>query len=144
RKHLKQQPRMIDVQLQSMETKAYVDWRVARKTQPFNAHLGSWGSDYGDASNWHNFLFASTTDFYNTHWKNDEYDKLIAQAAGMPDKDARIKAYQQAEVMLMNDMSRIPIYHGQSFFVIKPNVQGIYHPAILGTVPRAKYVTITK
>ena len=44
----------------------------------------------------------------------------------------------------MNDMPHMPIYHGQSFFVIKPNVQGIYHPAILGTVPRAKYVTITK
>lgn len=134
----------ISVQLQSMESKAYVEFRVSRKTQPYNAHLGSWGSDYGDASNWHNFLFASTTDFYNTHWKNTEYDDLIAKAAGNPDKAAREKQYQQSEVLLMNDMPHMPIYHGQSFFVIKPNVQGIYHPAILGTVPRAKYVKITK
>ena len=98
----------------------------------------------GDASNQHNFLFASTTDFYNTHWKNAEYDDLIEKASGSPDEAAREKQYQQAEVLLMNEMPHMPIYHGRSFCVIKPNVQGIYHPAILGTVPRAKYVKITK
>ncbi len=134
----------ISIQLQALESKAYVEWRVARKTQPYNMHFGQWGSDYGDASNWHNFLFASTTDFYNAKWKNTEYDDLIAKAAGNADKAAREKQYQQAEVLLMNDMPHMPIYHGQSFFVIKPTVQGIYHPAILGTVPRGKYVKITK
>lgn len=134
----------INVALDSKESKAYTEWRVSRKTAPYNGHMGSWGSDFGDASNWHNFLFSSKTDFYNTHWKNAEYDALIDKAAGMPDKVAREKAYQDAEVILMNDMSRIPIYHGQSFFVIKPNLQGVYHPAILGTVPRAKYAYFSK
>jgi len=134
----------ITVALDAKETKAYTEWRVSRKTAPYNMHMGSWGSDYGDPSNWHNFLFHSQTDFYNTHWKNTEYDTLIDKAAGMPDKAAREKAYQDAEVILMNDMSRIPVWHGQSYFVIKPNLQGIYHPAILGTVPRGKYAYFTK
>lgn len=134
----------ISVQLQSLESKAYAEWRTARKDQPFNAHYGPWGSDYGDPSNWHNQLFVSGTDFYKTHWKNTEYDDLCAKAAGMADKAMREQAYKQAETILMNEMPHLPIFHGQSFFVIKPNVQGIYHPAILGTVPRAKYVTITK
>jgi oligopeptide transport system substrate-binding protein len=134
----------IGVQLQSLETKAYVEWRIARTTQPFNAHFGQWGSDYGDPSNWHNQLFISSTDFYKTHWKNAEYDDLCAKAAGMADKAQREAAYKQAEVILMNELPHLPLYHGQSFFVIKPNIQGIYHPAILGTVPRGKYVTITK
>jgi oligopeptide transport system substrate-binding protein len=134
----------IGVQLQALEAKAYSEWRSARATQPFNAHFGQWGSDYGDPSNWHNQLFVSGTDFYKTHWKNAEYDTLCAKAAGMADKAQREAAYKQAETILMNDMPHLPLYHGQSFFVIKPNVQGIYHPAILGTVPRGKYVTITK
>jgi len=134
----------IQVELEAMESKAFAEWRVARKNQPFFGYVGNWGSDYGDASNWHNFLFDSETGFYITHWKNDEYDKIIRAAAGMPDKDAREKEYQKAEVIMMNDMPRIPLYHGQSFFVTKPNVQGILHPAILGGVPRGKYVTITK
>jgi oligopeptide transport system substrate-binding protein len=134
----------INVALDAKEQKAYVEWRVSRVDQPFNAHYGVWGSDYGDPSNWHNFLFHTKTDFYKTHWKNDEYNALIDRAAGMPDKAAREKAYQDAEVILMNDMPHMPIYHGQNFFVIKPNLQGQYHPAILGTVPRAKYAYFTK
>ena len=62
----------------------------------------------------------------------------------MPDKAAREKAYQDAEQLMMNDMPRIPVYHGQNFFVIKPGLQGQYHPAILGGVPRAKYAYWTK
>lgn len=134
----------IDVALDAKESKAYVEWRVSRVNQPFNAHMGTWGSDYGDPSNWHNFLFHTKTDFYKTHWKNDEYNTLIDKAAGMPDKAAREKAYQDAEQLMMNDMPHLPVYHGQNFFVIKPGLQGQYHPAILGGVPRAKYAYWTK
>jgi hypothetical protein len=49
-----------------------------------------------------------------------------------------------AEQILVQDAAHLPLYHGQSFFVIKPNLQGIYHPAILGTVPRGKYAYFTK
>jgi oligopeptide transport system substrate-binding protein len=135
----------INVALNSLESKAYVDWRVSRKTQPYTGgHFGQWGSDYGDPFNWHNFLFASDTDFYNTHWKNDQFDTIVAAAKGMTDKDARTKQYQMAEQILVTEQPHLPLYHGQSFFVIKPNLQGIYHPAILGTVPRGKYAYFTK
>jgi len=134
----------IDVKLDSRESKAYVEWRVSRKTQPYNGHYGSWGSDYGDPANWDNFLFASGTDFYNTHWKNAEFDSIIATAKGMTDKDARAKQYQMAEQILVQEAAHVPLFHGQSFFVIKPGLQGIYHPAILGGVPRGKYAYFTK
>lgn len=134
----------IDVKLDSRESKAYVEFRVSRKAQPFNGHFGQWGSDYGDPFNWHNFLFASGTDFYNTHWKNDEFDSIILKAKGLPDKDARTKMYQQAEMILVQEAAHLPLYHGQSFFVIKPGLNGVYHPAILGGVPRGKYAYWTK
>ena len=134
----------IDVKLDSRETKAAVEYRVSRKTQPFNGIYGLWGSDYGDPANWHNFLFASGTDFWNTHWKNAEFDSIIAKAKGMTDKDARAKQYQMAEQILVQDAAHLPMFHGQSFFVIKPGLQGIYHPAILGGVPRGKYAYFTK
>jgi len=134
----------IDVQIQAMESKAYVAWRSARKTQPFNMYFGGWGSDYGDPSNWHNFLFSADTDFYHTHWKNDQFESLIAKAKGMTDQAARTKMYQDAEVILVQQGASIPINYNQAFFVIKPNVQGVYHPAVLGTFPRLKYISITK
>jgi oligopeptide transport system substrate-binding protein len=134
----------ITVQLDAMESKAYTAWRSARATQPFNAYFGAWGSDYGDPNNWHNFLFSSQTDFYHTHWKNDQFESMIAKATGTTDQAARTKMYQDAEVILVQQGASIPINFNQAFFVIKPNVQGVYHPAVLGTHARIKYVSITK
>lgn len=62
----------------------------------------------------------------------------------MTDKDARVKEYQRAEEILVRESAHIPVYHGQSFYVTKPNVQGIYHRPILGAIPWFKYVAITK
>jgi len=134
----------IDVKLDSRESKAAVEYRVSRKTQPFNGIFGQWGSDYGDPFNWHNFLFSSKNEFWPSHWQNDQFETIIANAKGMTDKDARAKQYQMAEQILVQEAAHLPLYHGQSFFVIKPGLQGIYHPAILGTVPRGKYAYFTK
>ncbi len=134
----------IGVKLQALEAKAYVAWRSDRKTMPFNLYYGGWGSDYGDPSNWHNFLFSADTDFYHTHWKNDQFEAMIAKAKGMTDQTARTKMYQDAETILVQQGASIPINFNQAFFVIKPNVQGVYHPAVLGTYPRLKFISITK
>jgi oligopeptide transport system substrate-binding protein len=134
----------INVQLNAMESKAYTAWRSARATQPFNLYYGGWGSDYGDPSNWHNFLFSADTDFYHTHWKNDQFESMIAKAKGTTDQAARTKMYQDAEVILVQQGASIPINFNQAFFVTKPNVQGVYHPAVLGTYPRLKFISITK
>ena len=134
----------ITVQLDAMESKAYTAWRSARATQPFNVYFGGWGSDYGDPSNWHNFLFSSQTDFYHTHWKNDQFETMIAKAKGLNDVTARTKMYQDAETILVQQGASIPINFNQAFFVTKPNVQGVYHPAVLGTYPRLKFMSITK
>jgi len=134
----------IAVQLVPYESKAYVEWRSARKTQPFNLYYGGWGSDYGDPSNWHNFLFSADTDFYHTHWKNDQFESLIAKAKGTTDQAARTKMYQDAETILVQQGASIPINFNQAFFVTKPTVQGVYHPAVLGTYPRLKFISVTK
>ncbi len=134
----------ITVQLNAMESKAYTTWRSARATQPFNLYYGGWGSDYGDPSNWHNFLFSADTDFYHTHWKNDQFESMIAKAKGTTDQAARTKMYQDAETILVQQGASIPINFNQAFFVTKPNVQGVYHPAVLGTYLRLKFISITK
>ncbi len=134
----------IDVKLDSRESKAAVEFRVSRKNAPFNGIGGSWGSDYGDPFNWHNFLFTSKNEFWPTHWKNDEFDSIVEKAKGMTDKVARTKQYEAAEKILVTEQPHLPLYHGQTFFVIKPKLEGIYHPAILGTVPRGIYAYWTK
>ena len=126
-----------------LEAKAFRDWFNARKDQPFNVHLGLWGSDWGDPANWHNQLFESSADFYHTHWKNPDFDKLVNDARGMTDQDKRIGQYKQAEKLLVQDAAMIPIFNLNRIFVIQPYVKGIYHYPILGRT-FLKYVQIEK
>lgn len=134
----------ITVQLQPMEPRAYVEWRSARETQPYNAHMGIWGSDYSDPSNWHNQLYASNADFYKTHWKNDEFDSIVAKAMTMTDPDARAAEYAKAEEILIREAAHVPIYHGQRFFVTKPYVKDVYHFPTAAAGSWLKYIKIVK
>ena len=54
------------------------------------------------------------------------------------------RAYQDAGGDSRPRQSHTTFYHGQFYYVIKPGLQGVLHPAILGTVPRAKYAFFTK
>jgi oligopeptide transport system substrate-binding protein len=122
----------INVKLDPLEAKAWQDWYNSRVDQPFNVFIRFWGSDWGDPANWHNQLFDSQADFYHSHWKNDEFDKLVRDAAGMGDAEARIGQYEKAEVILNQEASIIPLFNLNRVYVVKPWVQGIVHYPILG------------
>lgn len=122
----------VNVKLDPLEDKAFQDWFNARTDQPFNMLLSFWGSDWGDPANWHNQLFASTSDFYHSHWKNDEFDSTVASAVSMADADARIAKYESAERLLNQEAAIVPLFHLNRIYVIKPWVQGIVHYPILG------------
>ena len=122
----------VNVKLDPLEDKAFQDWFNARADQPFNMLLSFWGSDWGDPANWHNQLFASNADFYHSHWKNDEFDSTVNEAVSMGDAEARIAKYQQAEVILNQEASIVPLFHLNRIYVVKPWVQGVVHYPILG------------
>jgi oligopeptide transport system substrate-binding protein len=133
----------INVKLDPMEAKAFQDWFNSRKDEPFNLMINFWGSDWGDPANWHNQLFDSQADFYHSHWKNDEFDKLIREAVVMGDEEARIAQYQKAETILNQDAALIPLFNLNRIYVIKPYVQGIVHYPILGRT-WLRYISILK
>lgn len=122
----------VNVKLDPLEAKAFNDWFNSRVDQPFNLFINFWGSDWGDPANWHNQLFDSQADFYHSHWKNDEFDTLVRDAVVMGDQEARIAKYQQAETLLNQDASLIPLFNLNRIYVVKPYVQGIVHYPILG------------
>lgn len=122
----------ITIKLDPLEDKAFRDWFNSRADQPYNLQLGLWGSDWGDPANWHNQLFDSQADFYHSRWKSDEFDTMVRDAAVMGDQEARIAKYQEAEVLLNQEASLIPLFNLNRVYVIKPYVQGIVHYPILG------------
>ncbi len=103
----------IKVTLSPIESSTYIDWRASRETQPFMAYTGVWGSDFGDPSNWHNQNFTSQADHYRNHWKNDEFDTLVAEAAVNTDAAERKQQYEEAEVIIVHEAPIIPMYRRQ-------------------------------
>ena len=122
----------INIKIDPLEAKAYQDWFNSRADQPYNLQITFWGSDWGDPANWHNQLFDSQADFYHSHWKNDEFDKLVREAAVMGDEQTRIAQYEKAETLLNQDAALIPLFNLNRIYVVKPWVQGIVHYPILG------------
>ncbi|MFT4036984.1 MAG: peptide ABC transporter substrate-binding protein [Thermomicrobiales bacterium] len=131
----------VNVKLDPLEDKAFQDWQDSLTDKPFNMYLSYWGSDWGDPANWHNQLFDSQADFYHSHWKNDEFDTEVRDAISMGDADARLAKYQNAELILNQDASLIPLFHLNRIYVIKPWVQGVVHYPILGRT-WLKYISI--
>lgn len=124
----------ITVTLAPIESNTYIDWRASRETQPYMVYTGSWGSDFGDPSNWHNQNFTSQADHYRNHWVNEEFDALCAEAARNTDAASREEQYMQAEAILVEEAPIIPVYRTKAFRAVKPWVKDLYLQPILSVV----------
>ncbi|MEP7198836.1 MAG: hypothetical protein ABI874_03360, partial [Chloroflexota bacterium] len=111
-------------------------WRQSRDKNPFHFYINGWGSDYEDPNNWYNLLFHSKADFYFTHWKNEQFDKLVDSGLLENDQTKRKGLYEQADKFLNDEAPLIPIYHWARFIVTKPNVT-IVRFRVLGRVQGA-------
>ncbi len=110
----------IDIVLEPMEAKAFDDWRLSRKTAPFHMYVGGWGSDYEDPNNWYNLLFYSKGEIFFSHWKNEQFDKLIEDGLKEVDQIKRKAIYEQADKILNDEAPHITVYHWGRFVVNKP------------------------
>ncbi len=58
------------------------------------------------------------------HWRNAEFDRLVAAAGTLGDPAARNAAYQRAEDLLLTDLPVIPLYFNAQNFLVAPRVRG--------------------
>ena len=92
-----------------------------------------WIADYPHPQDFLDVLFHSGADNNYGEYGNPEVDALLEAAGVEGDSDLSLALYQQAEQKLVADAACLPIYFGQSYFVIKPYVKG-YNPNPLGFV----------
>jgi oligopeptide transport system substrate-binding protein len=111
---------------------------VAPENQPWPAYLSAqrelkyavaragWSGDYLDPNT---FLDLFVTDGENneTGWSNAEYDALIRDAATETDPAKRMKMFERAEAILLDEMPIVPIYFRVSKNVVRPYVNGFYN-----------------
>ena len=79
-------------------------------------------------------LFHSKADFYYTHWKNADFDRLVDSGLQENDQAKRKAIYEQADKTLNDNAPFITVYHWARFDLIKPYISGLNHYRVLGRI----------
>lgn len=112
----------IEVRLQNMEWAAYL---ASTRNGEYLVSRAGWIGDYVDPNT---FLDLFVTDGSNnqTGWGNKDYDRLIEECAAEQDPAVRMKMFQQAEAILIEEQPIIPIYYYVTLDMVRPYVKGFY------------------
>jgi oligopeptide transport system substrate-binding protein len=110
----------IDIKLLNQEWKVYL---ATESAGDYQISRGGWIGDYVDPNNFLD-MFLCNGGNNRTGWCNEEYDRLILEVApSQPSHEQRLKIFQQAETMLLEDMPIIPVYTYTSIKLLHPSVR---------------------
>ncbi|MBX3013402.1 MAG: ABC transporter substrate-binding protein [Caldilineaceae bacterium] len=118
----------IRVNLQTEDWGAYLDDRLQGK---FPMWMLGWGSDNGDPDNYIGYHFAHPLGEPKAEdcYANDELAQLLIDGRIEADPAVRETIYQQAEVLVHEDVARIPVVWATTPTVFRKEVQG-YEPVV--------------
>jgi ABC-type oligopeptide transport system substrate-binding subunit len=58
-----------------------------------------------------------------TGWQNAAYEELVEEAKRVTDQATRMRLYNQADKILVEEAAIIPLAYGQRYFLVKPWVK---------------------
>lgn len=100
---------------------------ATRRAGEFQVARAGWIGDYQDPNTFLD-MFVTGAAMNGGRYSNPEYDRLIAQAAQMPDGPERFETLQRAEeIFITEDQGVIPIYHYVSINMIDTTRWGGWH-----------------
>lgn len=110
----------VEVKLDNQEWKVFL--KRLKTDTPAVFRLG-WGADYPDPDNFMT-LFTTESGNNNTGWSNKRYDELINMARGEGNREKRIKMYDEAQrILLEEDIAIIPLFFTAQNLLIKPYIK---------------------
>lgn len=112
----------VNAQIGNEEWGVFLDNRTAMNYQVARA---GWGADYNDPISFIG-LFTSKSGNNNTGYANAEYDALVSQVDQSTDAAERVRLMAEAEKMIIDSHSIIPIYYYSTVYLMKPDVKGVY------------------
>ncbi len=92
---------------------------------PTNLFDYGWIADYPDPHNFLDVLFHSQAENNVGGYTSAEFDTLVEEARVRQDIQERLRLYQQAEALLVEDAAAIPLVFGRSYLVVKPYVRDL-------------------
>ena len=67
---------------------------------------------------------------WDTHWKENTYERLVDEARTVTDQEQRMKLYKQADRILIEEAPVIPLVYGRYHMLVKPWVKKLIFSAI--------------
>ncbi len=86
---------------------------------------GSWIADYPDAENYLSVFYSKNPAPPNyTRYKSPQFDLLFEKALLEENDSLRMKLYQQADQLMIEDAPVVPLWYDKAVHLVQPNVKG--------------------
>ncbi|MBO9483009.1 ABC transporter substrate-binding protein [Salinisphaera sp. G21_0] len=127
----------VKTELFNTEVKVHYD---NLKTRDFQAARAGWIADYNDPQNFLNLMESRNTSQNYANFNDNTFNDLMRKAELEADPVKRNDYMRQAEVIALNELPNIPIYHYVSKNLVSPKVDGWVDNA--SDIHRARYLSI--
>ncbi len=107
----------------------------------FDIERFGWIADYPDPQDFLTLLFSSSAQYNSQKAKVPEADTLMTQADANPNQSQRLQQYNQAEQLLVNNVSTCPLYQSLSWYQLRAKFHNYFEDA-QGLVPLDNYVSM--
>ncbi len=100
------------------------DYLPLIREQEEHIYIGGWCADYPDPENFLDVIFHSESEFNLVNTVNPALDALLEEARTELDPVRRLALYHQAEAMILEEASAVPLWHSIFYMVVNPRVEG--------------------
>jgi peptide/nickel transport system substrate-binding protein len=88
---------------------------------------GSWIADYPDAENYLSVFYSANPAPPNyTRYKNPQFDLLFQKALQEENDSLRMKLYQQADQLMIDDAPVVPLWYDKAVHLVQPGVKNFF------------------
>ena len=117
-------------EIRQMDFASYID---AQHKLDFDISLAGWSGDYLDPTTFL-LMWTKGNGNNNTGWHSEEYERLLSEAAHSSDPAQRLRIFEKAEKLLMDERPILPFAWQSRNYLHHPSVQG-WHPLLLDNHP---------
>ena len=129
----------VEVSISQSDAASFFDDLDRGRLQMFSI---GWIMDYPDPEDIIDLLFATSSRQNNTGYSNAAVDSLVIEARTELDVTRRLRLYQEAELIILDESPWIPLFFGQEHYVVKPSVEGL--DPTLTVIPHLRYIKIAR
>jgi oligopeptide transport system substrate-binding protein len=110
----------VEVTVRQLEPEAFLYSLSSEKDQLFDY---GWIADYPDPQDFLDVLFRTGSHNNTGRYSNPQLDSLLDRASVESDVNSRLKMYQDAEQLVVQDAAALPLFFGRNYTLVKPYVK---------------------